>query len=289
MFIIQSGLAQVKGGPDGQTVFVTLGKGSVFGEIALLGVDGMNRRTADVVSVGFSNFFMLKRKDLESVLVDYPEAKKILGMRARKLIRQNAAKVEKDAEARENVIFEKRCDPALLQAVLVMMAGSKTAAGMLSRPASIAGTDAPPEVNKAKLRTTQSQDIWPESPPRHDSTSPRIILTPADDSNPSLSSSDAEEYAVQRGGEVAKPLAPPPPSPSRLVSLTSCRGKTTAQREKQPAEKEEEFEAVAPKSPSPPPAEAEPAAKDRVKYGASWTEKEGEGNSTEKEERTNNC
>lgn len=52
MFIIQSGQVQVLGGLDGKTVLCTLGEGSVFGEIALLGVGGMNKRTADVVSVG---------------------------------------------------------------------------------------------------------------------------------------------------------------------------------------------------------------------------------------------
>ena len=36
-------LLQVLGGIDGKKVLVTLGQGSVFGEIALLGVGGMNR------------------------------------------------------------------------------------------------------------------------------------------------------------------------------------------------------------------------------------------------------
>ncbi len=55
----------------------------MFGEIALLGVDGMNRRTADVVSRGFTNVFVLQKDDLEMVLRDYPNAKRILNARAR--------------------------------------------------------------------------------------------------------------------------------------------------------------------------------------------------------------
>ena len=66
---------------------VTLGQGSVFGEIALLGVGGMNRRTADVVSRGFSNLFVLQKDDLETVLKDYADAKRILNARARKLMK----------------------------------------------------------------------------------------------------------------------------------------------------------------------------------------------------------
>ena len=48
MFIVSSGAVQVVGGPGDSIVFVTLGQGVCFGEIALLGTGGMNRRTASI-------------------------------------------------------------------------------------------------------------------------------------------------------------------------------------------------------------------------------------------------
>ena len=92
MYIVQTGYVMVLGGEDGRKVLVTLGEGSVFGEIALLGVGGFNRRTADVVSKGFSNLFTLRKDDLQSALVHYPDAKKILNAKAKKLLDEKSAK-----------------------------------------------------------------------------------------------------------------------------------------------------------------------------------------------------
>uniref|UniRef100_A0A3Q4HJQ9 Cyclic nucleotide gated channel subunit beta 1b n=1 Tax=Neolamprologus brichardi TaxID=32507 RepID=A0A3Q4HJQ9_NEOBR len=81
MYIIKAGEVQVVGGPDGKTVFVTLRAGSVFGEI-LLAVGGGNRRTANVIAHGFANLFILDKKDLNEILVHYPESKKLLRRKA---------------------------------------------------------------------------------------------------------------------------------------------------------------------------------------------------------------
>uniref|UniRef100_A0A8C8MAX3 Cyclic nucleotide-binding domain-containing protein n=1 Tax=Oncorhynchus tshawytscha TaxID=74940 RepID=A0A8C8MAX3_ONCTS len=83
MYIIKAGEVQVVGGPDGKTVFVTLRAGSVFGEISLLAVGGGNRRTANVVAHGFANLFILDKKDLNEILVHYPESQKLLRKKAR--------------------------------------------------------------------------------------------------------------------------------------------------------------------------------------------------------------
>ena len=101
MFIIQAGQVQVLGGLNRKKVLVTLGQGSVFGEIALLGVDGMNKRTADVVSRGFSNLFVLQKDDLEMVLKDYPDAKQILNVRARRLMKENEARCQREHQERQ--------------------------------------------------------------------------------------------------------------------------------------------------------------------------------------------
>uniref|UniRef100_A0A8C7XZE1 Cyclic nucleotide gated channel subunit beta 1a n=1 Tax=Oryzias sinensis TaxID=183150 RepID=A0A8C7XZE1_9TELE len=84
MYIIKQGEVQVVGGPDLQTVFVTIRAGSVFGEISLLAGGGGNRRTANVKAHGFANLFILDKKDLAEILVHYPESQKLLRKKANK-------------------------------------------------------------------------------------------------------------------------------------------------------------------------------------------------------------
>ncbi|XP_040575637.1 cyclic nucleotide-gated channel beta-3 [Lepeophtheirus salmonis] len=115
MFIIQSGQVHVM---NKDKVLVVLKRGSVFGEIALLGImDTMNRRTADVISIGFSTLFVLKKIDLEKVLEDYPDAQRILNARAKKLIRENELR-RGSYKIRRASIFDRKKDPALLSAVM---------------------------------------------------------------------------------------------------------------------------------------------------------------------------
>ncbi|MBN3293259.1 CNGB1 protein, partial [Polypterus senegalus] len=114
MYIIKAGEVQVLGGPEGKTVFVTLRAGSVFGEISLLAVGGGNRRTANVVAHGFANLFILDKKDLNEILIHYPESQKLLRKKAKKMLNKDE-KSKVAAKGSKYLIPPKTDSPKLLQ------------------------------------------------------------------------------------------------------------------------------------------------------------------------------
>ncbi|XP_040471580.1 cyclic nucleotide-gated cation channel beta-1 [Falco naumanni] len=119
MYIIQAGQVQVLGGADGKTVLVTLKAGSVFGEISLLAAGGGNRRTANVIAHGFANLFILDKKDLNEILVHYPESQKLLRKKAKKMLKNsNKPKDEKGGPGDSVIIPPKADTPKLFQAAL---------------------------------------------------------------------------------------------------------------------------------------------------------------------------
>lgn len=65
MYIVNKGKLQVE--VDGQIV-ATLCPGNHFGEISILDIEGVgNRRTASILSLGFSQLFKLSKNDLQQV------------------------------------------------------------------------------------------------------------------------------------------------------------------------------------------------------------------------------
>ncbi|XP_046472941.1 uncharacterized protein [Neodiprion pinetum] len=82
MFIIADGILEVIS--ETGRVLTTMKAGDFFGEIGILNLDGLNKRTADVRSVGYSELFSLSREDVLGAMKDYPEAQEILQNLGRK-------------------------------------------------------------------------------------------------------------------------------------------------------------------------------------------------------------
>ena len=81
MFIVNKGIIEVV--VDGRAV-AQMKEGSYFGEISLLSMgEGGNRRTANIVSKGFSNLLVLYKNDLNEVLNNYPGMEELLRKTAR--------------------------------------------------------------------------------------------------------------------------------------------------------------------------------------------------------------
>lgn len=76
MFIVDQGVVEVV--VNGKAV-AKMEEGKCFGEISLLSMgDGGNRRTANVVSKGFSKLLVLHKSDLDEVLQNYPGMEEML-------------------------------------------------------------------------------------------------------------------------------------------------------------------------------------------------------------------
>ena len=89
MYLVRSGRLQVIQ-EDTEAVIATLYEGSYFGEISILNLsDTGNRRTANVRSEGYSELLCLSKEDLLEALAEYPEARKLLEARGRRLLRRS--------------------------------------------------------------------------------------------------------------------------------------------------------------------------------------------------------
>jgi CPA1 family monovalent cation:H+ antiporter len=85
MFLMSSGAVEVVL-PDRR---VRLGRGEIFGEMALL---GERRRQADVVTLGYCRVLVLSAAELQRFLHEYPAAKAEIDRVAKARQRENAAR-----------------------------------------------------------------------------------------------------------------------------------------------------------------------------------------------------
>ncbi|XP_068087041.1 uncharacterized protein [Anabrus simplex] len=99
MFIIADGILEVIS--ETGRVLTTMKAGDFFGEIGILNLDGLNKRTADVRSVGYSELFSLSREDVLAAMKDYPEAQEILQSLGRKRLMEarNMSKPKSSGQA----------------------------------------------------------------------------------------------------------------------------------------------------------------------------------------------
>ncbi|CAH8525090.1 unnamed protein product [Schistosoma turkestanicum] len=102
MFIIADGVLEVLS--EENEVLSTMGPGDFFGEIGVLNLDGINRRTADVRAVGYAELFVLARDDILKALKDHPEAEFV--------IRKHAAKRLYESRHRRSGILQGKKSPS---------------------------------------------------------------------------------------------------------------------------------------------------------------------------------
>ncbi|XP_063780134.1 cyclic nucleotide-gated cation channel beta-3 [Pseudophryne corroboree] len=158
MYIIKQGAVQVLGGPDDTKILVTLKAGAVFGEISLLSIGGGNRRTANVVAYGFANLFILDKKSLSDILVHYPESKKLLTKKAKKLLKDKG-KPAAPAVVRKgfaHLIPTKHGTPRLFQ-TLLSAAANKPGFRLLQRVGKLQAEQGNPGISGSEMPLNQGE------------------------------------------------------------------------------------------------------------------------------------
>ncbi|MGH0141789.1 UNVERIFIED_CONTAM: hypothetical protein FKN15_074614 [Acipenser sinensis] len=100
---------------------------------SLLAASGGSRRTANVVALGFANLFILDKKELNNILVHYPDSQKVLARKGKKLMKDKGKKDGGGPQERTKgfaTLFSIKPEtPKLLRAFM----SAKGAGGLLSR------------------------------------------------------------------------------------------------------------------------------------------------------------
>ncbi|NXE98251.1 CNGA4 protein, partial [Menura novaehollandiae] len=99
MYFIREGRLAVVA-EDGVTQLAVLGEGLYFGEISLINIKGNiagNRRTANILSIGYSDLFCLGKEDLAEVLAEFPCARAAMEAKGRELL-QGMGRLDTGAE-----------------------------------------------------------------------------------------------------------------------------------------------------------------------------------------------
>jgi CRP/FNR family transcriptional regulator, cyclic AMP receptor protein len=128
-------------------VFNVLGKGAIFGEIALL--DG-NPRTADATAVTDCELFVIERRDFLPLMREEPEI-------ALRLIEILCSRLRRTTEQAEEVMFLDL--PSRLAKALMRLVDADTA-GMQERKISITQKDLGNIIGMSRESTNKQLRIW---------------------------------------------------------------------------------------------------------------------------------
>ena len=86
----------------------------------------MSRRTADILSAGFANLFVLNKADLFELTKEYPTAQKAIKERTREVAKQYGKSASKFREASKLLVGKK---PDIMTQLLKQKHGNGTATG----------------------------------------------------------------------------------------------------------------------------------------------------------------
>ncbi|KAK0420851.1 hypothetical protein QR680_014924 [Steinernema hermaphroditum] len=109
MYIVKRGKLKIM--KDDGTLLTYMSEGAVFGELSILNIPGSkngNRRTANIMSIGYSDLFVLSKNDLMNALKEYPEAKNMLMKKGREILRRDNLLDENAPEEQRS--SEEMCD-----------------------------------------------------------------------------------------------------------------------------------------------------------------------------------
>ncbi|XP_044583582.1 uncharacterized protein LOC123264374 isoform X1 [Cotesia glomerata] len=171
MFIIADGILEVIS--ETGRVLTTMKAGDFFGEIGILNLDGLNKRTADVRSVGYSELFSLSREDVLAAMKDYPEAQEILQNLGRKRLMeaQRVARLYRaaspghdssDNSASKRIVSKLKSDVKSLKTVLRKSRRSRPEEAMELQPLT---SKVPPLRRQNKVDVEDRIEAAPGEPP----------------------------------------------------------------------------------------------------------------------------
>ncbi|RTG83145.1 uncharacterized protein DC041_0009276, partial [Schistosoma bovis] len=116
IFIIADGVLEVLS--DSNEVLSKMSAGDFFGEIGVLNVDGVNKRTADVRAVGYAELFVLSREDILKALKDHPDAEAVIRKHATRRLCETRVRQQAHLHGKKSPILSNNlCKPFISSGV----------------------------------------------------------------------------------------------------------------------------------------------------------------------------